>query len=51
MAIKGLDPMPKAALRPQPNSGLPARGDLCPRAATKCVRIVRRPPQGSGYRI
>jgi len=40
---------PKAAWRPQPNSVLPARGGLCPRAAIKCGRIARRPPPGSGY--
>jgi len=39
----------KAVWRPQPDSVLPARGGLCPRAATKCVYIVRRPPPGSGY--
>jgi len=27
----------------------PPVGGLCPRAAIKCVHIVRRPPPGSGY--
>jgi len=42
---------PKAAWRPRPKSVLPAHGGLCPRAAIKCGRMVRRPPPGSGCRL
>jgi len=41
---------PLSATSPQRAKNFARRG-LCPRAAIKCVHIIRRPPPGSGCRL